>query len=74
MKLEKREITLNEKDSLFEMLCLEKMLVESYIEALFFSERKEVKMSLIKGVEEGVQMLLRVQDLTANEKNVLTTI
>ena len=74
MKLEKREITLNEKDSLFEMLCLEKMLVESYIEALFFSERKEVKMSLTKGVEEGVQMLLRVQDLTANEKNVLTTI
>ena len=74
MKLEKREITLNEKDSLIEMLCLEKMLVESYIEALFFSERKEVKMSLIKGVEEGVQMLLRVQDLTANEKNVLTTI
>ena len=74
MKLEKREITLNEKDSLFEMLCLEKMLVESYIEALFFSERKEVKMSLIKGVEEGVQMLLRLQDLTANEKNVLTTI
>ena len=74
MKLEKREITLNEKDSLFEMLCLEKMLVESYIEALFFSERKEVKMSLIKGVEEGMQMLLRVQDLTANEKNVLTTI
>ena len=74
MKLEKREITLNEEDSLFEMLCLEKMLVESYIEALFFSERKEVKMSLIKGVEEGVQMLLRVQDLTANEKNVLTTI
>ena len=74
MKLEKREITLNEKDSLFEMLCLEKMLVESYIEALFFSERKEVKMSLIKGVDEGVQMLLRVQDLTANEKNVLTTI
>ena len=74
MKLEKREITLNEKDSLFEMLCLEKMLVESYIEALFFSERKEVKMSLIKGVEEGVQMLLRVQDLTANEKNVVTTI
>ena len=74
MKLEKREITLNEKDSLFEMLCLEKMLVESYIEALFFSERKEVKMALIKGVEEGVQMLLRVQDLTANEKNVLTTI
>ena len=74
MKLEKREITLNEEDSLFEMLCLEKMLVESYIEALFFSERKEVKMSLIKGVEEGVQMLLRVQDWTANEKNVLTTI
>ena len=74
MKLEKREITLNEKDSLFEMLCLEKMLVESYIEALFFSERKEVKMSLIKGVEEGVQMLLRVQALTANEKNVLPTI
>jgi hypothetical protein len=74
MRLEKREITLNEEDSLFEMLCLEKMLVESYIEALFFSERKEVKMSLIKGVEEGVQMLLRVQDLTANEKNVLTTI
>ena len=74
MRLEKREVTLNEKDSLFEMLCLEKMLVESYIEALFFSERKEVKMSLIKGVEEGVQMLLRVQDLTANEKNVLTTI
>ena len=73
MKLEKREITLNEEDSLFEMLCLEKMLVESYIEALFFAERKEVKDVLIKGVQEGMQMLVRAQDLTRSEQSVLTT-
>jgi len=63
MKLEKREITLNEQDSVFEMICLEKLLTESYLESLFFVERKEVGKFLTEAINEGVQTLFSLQDL-----------
>ena len=40
MKLEKREITLNEKDSLTDVFYLQKTLLLNYIEALANIERK----------------------------------
>lgn len=43
MKLEKREITLNEKDSVTDMLYLEKNLLWAYEKCLQAAERKEVK-------------------------------
>lgn len=43
MKLEKREITLNEKDSVTDMLYLEKNLLWAYEKGENHAERKEVK-------------------------------
>ena len=42
MKLEKREVTLNEADSLKDMFYMEKTLRQAYEEALLQSQRKEV--------------------------------
>ncbi len=41
MKLKKREITLNEADSLYDVFCLEEYLGKSYGEGEEFSFRKE---------------------------------
>ena len=43
MKLEKREITLNEKDSVTDMLYMEKMLLERYETYETQTEIKEIK-------------------------------
>ena len=43
MKLEKREITLNEKDSLKDMYFLEKNLQTQYEQGVKFAERKETE-------------------------------
>ena len=43
MKLEKREITLNEKDSVTDMLYMEKMILESYETCEKQTEIKEIK-------------------------------
>ena len=46
MKLEKREITLNECDSLQDLVCFEKMLMGEYVETLSQMERKESRNTL----------------------------
>ena len=43
MKLEKREVTLNEADSLKDMFYMEKTLLLAYGDALECAQRKEVK-------------------------------
>ncbi len=43
MKLKKREITLNEADSLKDMYFLEKLIEGEYAKADFGAERKEAK-------------------------------
>ena len=68
MKLENREITLNEQDSVFEMICLEKLLAESYLESLFFVERKEVGKFLTEAINEGVQTLFSLQNLVKEKE------
>ncbi len=52
MKLEKREITLNEYDSLKEAFYLEKLLLNEYIECLTKAERKEVQGALLRMMAE----------------------
>ena len=52
MKLEKREITLNEFDSLKEMFYLEKMLLNEYLECLCKAERKETCGELLRMMRE----------------------
>ena len=58
MKLEKREITLNEFDSLKETFYLEKMLLNEYVECLPKLKRKGAR-------GEGLRMMKEVgEDLT----------
>lgn len=53
MKLEKREITLNEKDSLKDMYFLEKNLQMQYEQGVKFAERKETEGELSKLMREA---------------------
>ncbi len=63
MKLEKREIALNECDSLKEAFYLEKLLLSEYIECLTKAERKEVKGELIRMMAEVGEDLYFTQAL-----------
>ena len=63
MKLEKREITLNEFDSLKEMFYLEKMLLNEYLECLCKAERKETRGELLRMMKEVGEDLHFARDL-----------
>ena len=57
MKLEKREITLNEKDSLLETAYTCKTLLLEYAQALSLVERKQTRKELLAiGKETGEDM------------------
>lgn len=63
MKLEKREITLNEYDSLKDMFYLEKTLLQTYGEGLGKMLRKESKNELLRLIQETCEDLLFVREL-----------
>ena len=63
MKLEKREITLNEFDSLRDAFYMEKTLFLEYREALLFAWRKETRGELLELLREVAQDMLFLQDL-----------
>ena len=63
MKLEKREITLNESDSLKEALYLEKLLLGEYVETLFKTERKDVRAELLRLMQETGEDMCLLLDL-----------
>ena len=63
MKLEKREITLNEYDSLQDAYYQEKSLLNEYIYALFKMERKETKEMLLLLIKEPAEEIFFLQDL-----------
>ena len=63
MKLEKREITLNEFDSLKETFYMEKMLVNEYLECLTKAARKETRKELLQLMQEVGEELSLAQDL-----------
>lgn len=65
MKLEKREITLNEFDSLRDAFCMEKALIEECVQALFCVWRKETRDALVQLLKETVENALFLQDLMA---------
>lgn len=64
MRLEKREVTLNEKDTLSDMLFFENNLARAYRDAAEKTDRKEERCTLLEhaeGLEESInklQMLL----------------
>ncbi len=63
MKLEKREITLNEFDSLRDAFYIHKTLMAEYEQALFYVWRKEARDKLLSLLQETAQDALFLQDL-----------
>ena len=54
MKNSKREISLNEKDSIFDILETEKSLARSYLEASFCAEKKEERERFFSFAKESL--------------------
>ena len=52
MKLEKREVTLNEKDSILDMLFFEENLQQEYLVVAEQIESKELRCALLRHAEE----------------------
>ena len=63
MKLEKREITLNECDSLQDVVCFEKMLLGEYVETLSQMERKESRNTITQLMREVASDFCLISDL-----------
>lgn len=63
MKLEKREITLNESDSLQDTLYMEKILLSGYIEQLPFIARKETAEMLVRHIKETAEEIVFISEL-----------
>jgi hypothetical protein len=67
MKNDKRDITLNQADSIQDMMFMQKMLLRNYCEAIFFARRKEVRSALLEcfaSVAEDVFFLEGLSDGT----------
>ena len=62
MKLEKREITLNEYDSLKDAYYREKILLNEYVCALSDMVRKETREALLLLIKETAEELFFLQD------------
>ena len=69
MRLDKREITLNEQDSLRDILFLEKALLLAYVEGLERANRKEIRERLLDFIKETAGDLFLVSDLLKKLKN-----
>ena len=57
MKLEKREITLNEKDSLSDIAYMEKALLFEYVEGIARAGRKETRERLLQFIKETALLI-----------------
>lgn len=68
MKLEKREITLNEADSLKDVFYLERTLLREYKEGKVYAERKELTNELVTLVEETRQDMEKAFELWEKSK------
>lgn len=58
MKLEKREITLNETDSISDVAYFDKCLLYAYQESLTKTKRKETAKRLLRQMQETAEELL----------------
>ena len=69
MKFEKREITLNEYDSLKDCYYREKTLLNEYICARCDMERKETRERLLQFIKETAEDLFLINDLLEKVRN-----
>lgn len=63
MKIEKREITLNERDTLKDMLFFEKGLLREYVSSMEKAERKETRTLLETRMGETAEEIFLLRDL-----------
>ena len=63
MKLEKREITLNEVDSIKDVFYMEKTVVATYAEAICTAKTKEEKDVLLRLMREAGEDLYFIRTL-----------
>jgi len=63
MKLEKREITLNEADSLKDVFYTEKALLDRYADALAVADNKETQNELLRLMREVGEDMLFIRSL-----------
>lgn len=63
MKLEKREISLNELDSITDALCTEKLLMIEYALGLEQAKRKEIRSVLLERMKEIGEDIFLLTDL-----------
>ena len=73
MKLEKREITLNEADSLKDILYMERLILLSYGGKAFPCQRKEVANELVglkKQAEEDEKRILSLWQKSQKEQEI----
>ena len=68
MKWEKREITLNEYDSVSDMLFTAERLLDLYKEATLFAEKKEIRERLKVGMGETAEIIYRLSDVLCGIK------
>lgn len=66
MKLEKREITLNEADSIQDVFYMEKALLHAYSLHMAKAERKETRSKMMTLMGEAGQNVYLVADLMTN--------
>ena len=70
MKNSKREITLNEKDSIQDLLTAEKALLNDYVSAHFKIERKETRRFLCDCIAKVAEDVFFLRDvLSASQGN-----
>ena len=69
MKLEKREITLNELDSLLDTLYIEKILLSAYIEHLSSIARKETAEMLVRHIKETSEEIVFISALQKKQSD-----
>ena len=69
MKIEKREITLNEYDSLKDAYYRAKTLLYEYLNALFQMERKETRDEALKLMRETAEDVFLLKDLMKKSEN-----
>ena len=66
MKLEKREVTLNEYDSLQDALYFEKALLSRYLCCLEQAVRKETRAEMLKAIEQIGRNIFFLCDLMSS--------
>ena len=67
MKLEKREITLNEKDSILDAAYSSKLLLSEYAHALTCVSRKEIREELLERIKETSEDVYLLFDLVYSQ-------